>query len=589
MNTMGCSRISTRPGTPFSPILWSLGVAALIALVAVGIDTWLAQLVGILRDGMPYDGIGYAVDAKALHRAVSYRGLHVFFQHGFGELTFAPLWKMLMLLHFSLFGEGLWQAYSVRVYPVFGFLFLTLWIGRRHGGMGFALFMAAIALILPTISPNAISALSYGITGRFDGSYVYIADLRPDLLYSVLLVLAIVLLIEGAANPGTWLMLVDGGIAGSAILVKSSTAPLTLCVWGITLAYFGWRQRENRGRLVSLYGWAGAAFVGVILPWGLLGGFRTTMIYLTQSALGASGVFLYGLRNASLAQVLAYYWDWFRYHMGLGPIGALILLVILHLVRPRTLVRTSSWSDVFAYAGLAGVLYAIVTAETVKNYFLGLPAYFLAWVLLLILAAGTWRWVMAAESAASFALGGMGLILAFAILTYAGRLAEASVPPDYRHNLVLVRSLAGDMRRLLSNDDKYLTYWTSDFPGIIEFFILDQRGEHPEGRLSEAAATGLLMDPDQESRRQFISNALTPSKVILMFDDSIQGAERAVFVPRGGVAVLQLIRDYLTDPMNKMCRYKRYHFERLRGYDSNGGLTAVLYARCDMLVRLESK
>jgi hypothetical protein len=569
-----------------SSILWSLGVAALIALATVGIDTWLAQLVGIIRDGMPYDGIGYAVAAKALHRALSYGGLHALPRDWF---AFAPLWKMLMLLHFGLFGEGLWQAYFVRVWQVFGFVFLTLWMGRRHGGVGFALCMAAVAAALPTISPNAIGVLNYHITGRFDGNYPYLADLRPDMLYSVLLVLAVALLIEGSATLGTSLMFVDGGLAGSAILVKSSTAPFTLCVWGIALAYFAWRQRENRSRVAFLCGWAGAAFLAVVFPWGLSGGFRATVEYLSSAALGTTGVFLYGLQKTSLVQVLSYYWDWFRYHMGVGVIGALTLLTILHLVRPRTLVSTSSWPNVFAYSALAGGLYVIVTAETVKNYFLGLPAYFFAWVLLLILAAGAWRRVVVAESVASFALGGMALILACVLLTYATRLAEASAPQDYRHNLMLVRSLAGDMRRFLSNDDKYLAYWTSDFPGIIDFFMLDRRGERPSETLVNAATTGVLMDPNQKTRSQFIRNALVPARVIVMFDDSIQVAEHAIYVPRGGGAVLQLIRDYLADPVNKMCRYKRYRFERLGGYDSNGGLTAILYAHCDSLVRLNSR
>jgi hypothetical protein len=568
-----------------SPILWSLGVAALIALVTVGIDTWLAQLVGIIRDGMPYDGIGYAVDAKALLRALSSRGVHVLRY----SLSFAPLWKFLMLVHFRVLGEGLWQAYVVRVWQVFGFVFLTLWIGRRHAGVGFALFMAAMATMLPTISPNAIGVLHDHITGKFDGNYLYLADLRPDMLYSVLLVLAIALLIEGATNPGVVLMLIDGGVAGSAILVKSSTAPLTVCVWGGALAYFGWRQRGYRRRLAPLYGSAAVAFIAVILPWGLLGGFRTTAEYLTHNALGASGVFLYGLRNAGLAQILGYYVEWFRYHMGTGTIGVLVLLMILHLVRPRTLVPTSSWLDVSAYAVLAAGLYAIVTAETVKNYFLGLPAYFLAWVLLVILAAGVWRWVVAAKPAASFALGSVALLLACASLAYAGRLAEASVPSDYRHNLMLVRSLASDVRRLLSNDDKYLTYWTSEFPGIIDFYILDQRGERPGNTLFLATTTGFLMDPGQETRDQFVGNALAPATVIVMFDNRIDVAEHSIYVPPGGRAVLRLIQDYLADPAHKMCRYKRYAFDRLGGFDPNGGLTAVLYARCDVLGRLKAR
>ena len=558
-----------------------------MAVVTVSIDTWLAQLVGIIRDGLPYDGIGYAIVAKASYLSIKHLGLGALLSERGKQplvylLSFAPWWRLLMVLHFFLFGSGLWQVYSVRFWQTFGFLFLTLWLGRRHGDKGFALFMAAAGIMLPTISPNMVAVLARAISGSSSNNVyntVYAADLRPDMLYSVLLVTALVLLVESARNPRPLVMAIDGFIFGAAVLVKSSTLTLAVATWMLALGYLGIWQLRDRRHLAQLYSFAGGAFFLTILPWEFAGGFHAAIYYLKNSTLGDSWVFQYGFLHQSVMQNLEYYWDWFRNHMGLATGLPLMVFGILHLLRPRLLTGTSSWPQLAAYTSFAIFLYAIPTILTVKNYFLGLPAYLIAWVLLIILTAGIWRRIRMALSVPVSVPANMSLILLCCTFVFTVRVAEASVPAEDRHNLTLVQDIAHDVRRMLTNDDKYVTYTSADFPAIIQFFILDDEGNGPA--FEPSVDWGYLFVHDPGAKEHFVSATLKRARAILMFKDNIQDASRVIYIPRGFVAVLQLIRDYLADPANRVCPYKQYSFRRLQGYDVNGGVTAVLYVPCD--------
>ena len=120
---------------------WSASIAFIIALVVLGVDLWLAERVGILADGLPYDGITYAVQAKALRRNFQFNGAAALRAV---PQDIGPGWTGLMTGHLLLLGDGdLWQAYTVRLSPLFFFVFLTLWLGARHGGRPFALCVAS--------------------------------------------------------------------------------------------------------------------------------------------------------------------------------------------------------------------------------------------------------------------------------------------------------------------------------------------------------------------------------------------------------------------------------------------------------------
>jgi hypothetical protein len=564
-------------------VAWSAFVACIVAFITLGVDVWLAQRVGILADGLPYDGITYALQAKAMRRSLQVNGADALRAV---PQDLGPGWTGLMTGHLWLLGDGdLWQAYTVRFWPIFLFLFLTLWLGARHGGRPFALCVASVGALLPIVSPNAFLILSHAASGTFyPMNYSYLADPRPDFLYAILLMLALVTAIEGDGYRSRTGAVANGVIIGAAVLVKPSTSLVSVGVWGLALSILAWRHRQSAKQIIVLYALAGLGLLAVVLPWGLAGGFRMTFNYLRNSALGPTAVFLWGLQERNLGENLAYYIGWFQTDMGRGFAVALALLAIIHAARPRLLTPTASWGQLLIYAGLAIVLYAIPTAEIVKNYFLALPAYFMAWIVFIVLAAGVWRRFTVPRSIQSAIA--TGSILALLVLfLLAIREAQKSTLGDYHYNLHIVQRMARDARKFLSNDDQFLTYWTAQFPGILEYYMMDPGGKYPRETLWKDALP-VMINRDAVSRQNFLSSAVKPSKAILMFQDDISAVVKKIYVPRGGEAVLHLIQAYVEDPASGLCAYAHYAFRRLRPYDTYGGLSVVLYVRCSARTRL---
>jgi hypothetical protein len=554
---------------------WSAFVAFIAALIILGVDLWLARRIGILADGLPYDGITYAVQAKALHRNLQFNGV--------GALRAVPQdvgpgWTALMTSHLWALGDGdLWQAYTVRLWPLFFFVFLTLWLGARHGGKAFALCVASAGAVLPIVSPNAFLILSHAASGTFyPMNYSYLADPRPDFLYAILLVLALVTVIEQDGYRSLAGAVANGMIIGAAVLVKASTSLLSLGFWGLTVLILAWRHRHSGKRIIALYSSAGMGLLAVVLPWGLAGGFRMTFNYV-QKALGPAAVFLWGLPGTKLSENLAYYVGWFQTDMGKGFAVALAMLAIAHALRPQLLTPTASWGRLLTYCGLAVLLYAIPTAEIVKNEFLALPAYLMAWIVFIVLAAGIWRLLTISRTARSaIAVGSTMAVLILFLLAI--REGQKNTPIDYHYNLHTVQRIAHDARKFLSNDDQFLTYWTAQFPGILEYYMMDAGGKYPHTRIWDAMP--VLMNRDAVSKQNFLSSAVKPSKAILMFQDDISTIRNKIYVPRGGEAVLQLIQAYAVNPANELCAYEHYAFHRLQAYDTYGGLSVILYVRC---------
>jgi hypothetical protein len=229
------------------------------------------------------------------------------------------------------------------------------------------------------------------------------------------------------------------------------------------------------------------------------------------------------------------------------------------------------------------MLYAIPTAEIAQNenYFLGLPAYFMAWIVFIILAAGIWRHLTIPRATRSVIAAGT-ILAVLLVFSLAVSHAQKNIPVDYDYNLRTVQRIARDGRQFLSNNDRFLTYWTSELPGVLQYFMMDPRGKYPEEAMSNNALP-LMKNRDSASAQNFLSRSLQPAKAILMFQNDISTVDHTIYVPRGGEVVLRLMQAYVVDPASGLCAYQHYEFRRLRGYDTNGGLSAVLYVRCGAL------
>jgi hypothetical protein len=212
-----------------------------------------------------------------------------------------------------------------------------------------------------------------------------------------------------------------------------------------------------------------------------------------------------------------------------------------------------------------------------------LPAYLVVWVLLIILGGGMWRWVCASSPTRTFIVASLSLAAVSGSMLYAARIVDAAVPPNYRHNLIQAEAIAHDIRRFVANKDAYVTYWTAEFPGFIDFLLLDKEGDGPRNSIDPTYDWGFQFTHDSHAKDRLLDTVLRPAKAILMFQDSISAAEKKIFIPRGGTFVLEFVREYLDDAANEMCLYKEYRFDQLPGFNVQGGLTAALYVRCPML------
>jgi hypothetical protein len=72
--------------------------------------------------------------------------------------------------------------------------------------------------------------------------------------------------------------------------------------------------------------------------------------------------------------------------------------------------------------------------EIAKNYFLGLPAYFMAWIVFITLAAGIWRRLTIPRSTRSVIAAGTTLE-ALLVFVLAISHAQKNIPADYDYNL----------------------------------------------------------------------------------------------------------------------------------------------------------
>jgi hypothetical protein len=96
-------------------------------------------------------------------------------------------------------------------------------------------------------------------------------------------------------------------------------------------------------------------------------------------------------------------------------------------------------------------------------------------------------------------------------------------------------------------------------------------------------ALPLMMNQDSASAQNFLSKSLEPAKAILMFQNDISTVDQTIYTPRGGEVVLRLMQAYVANPASGLCAYQHYESRRLRGFDTNSGLSAVLYVRCGAL------
>ncbi len=514
-----------------APIVWpSIKDTVIIFSLAVlitAVDIHFSQQLGVLAYPPTYDGVGYLLVAKSAFYKLHAGGadpaalISVLFA---GGVPLTPLWEGLMLGSFLIFGEGEWQAYTIRFWPAFLLLLLVFWVIRRRACGAVAWMVVLFTSLLPIISVGLrTSGWDYFIGGETSTWDRYLDDLRPDLLFAVLLLWSVVPLIEHVRNLDRRIWLVSGSCGALAILVKSSTTPVLLLAGGLTVVYVLIVNRRQLSRCVPMALWGLVAFAVLLAPWASAGGASLMVSYLSYHLTVSRP--LYAIPNATLVSEATYYWTLFPHHMGHWESWLLLGLGLVLWLVATWKKREQRDDRLLAYLLLAGALYGLVSATPNKNFFLGLPYYLLLWL---------FTWAVLAPFLAGLTekhLLARRLLIVFSCLyaltmVGAGFYALRHWPSEElrraRENRQTTLQIAADLRGILSNEDMFMWAPAYGYPAALQYFMIDSEGQFPSVRwpdLSGATQVSTLLEQTE-----------TSCKVILVYTEDIEDVGKYIYV-----------------------------------------------------------
>jgi hypothetical protein len=523
-------------------------IAAGLAAAAVAVDLAFSARLGLLAYPPFHDGVSYVLDAKKLYWRVQawLHGTPAPAADHFGIP--ALLWWALLLLSYLVFGEGEWQAYTARFWPLFLALLLVRWLVRRRGNERLAWAATLATVLLPTLSVGLRSAGWEYFTGTATFMLEwYLADLRPDLLFTVLLLWATVPLIEQAKELTPRALLASGAFAGLAVLAKPSAAPMLLYAWGLTLGFVG--LVNVRGlwgrRLAALACWSLLPFAALVAPAALAGVAKWIYTYL-GTHLGKN---IYANPDRTLWTECAFYWQVFPYHLGqvegwlaLAAAGGLALWALRH-------VRNGGDYRPAAVLGLAAALYALLTATPNKNYFVGLPFFLAVWLaawLGLAWLAGRWRALPnlllggAAVHAAAVAAAGCWALAHWP----AGDLAAGPA------NKAAVRQMARDLSELLTPEDHFAYVVLYGFPTTLEYYM-------PGPGRPQESNIDVYHTPTVEA---YLKETLGRCKAVLVYEEDVADLGRFVMGHEIGWPYFQATAEFVKRPGSPFRLARSYHF-----------------------------
>ncbi len=485
-----------------------------LTFLVTATDLYFSTQNGVLAGPLRNDGISYVMDAKSLfyHLLNDYNGHFTYWSY------LVPLWLALMLLSWGLLGVGEWQAYTVRFWPILLLLLLMWWVVRRNSSGRVAWVSVILTALLPAVSPsvssNVLMYLSSRITMNDLPPTWYLGDLRPDLLFAVLVLWTIVLIVECSDNdPRAWI--VSGTCAATAVLVKASGLPEIILVLSFVLVSVLLLNR-TKTRLIFVNSLAALVPLVIFLgPWAAMGGLSRVIRYLWLSMFTARR--LYYVYSAPLLSQIAYYWNTFSLHTGLEGwilLAAAVSVTIFYFARRREARQKGTPGLVYLWIALA--LYLLISAAPTKSWIIGLPFSLLLWVF-------SWRTI--SPHLQRFIQHKSGFILVILLLgTYSGLYFVGSAntlqnwpkthaveAENFSRLRSLTQQIAKDLRGYLNNSDCFVVVSMIGYPAGLAFYMMDKYGGTPTGVANWA--------PDL-SVEQVIQNA-SKCRAILSFDEDI--------------------------------------------------------------------
>jgi hypothetical protein len=476
-----------------------------VALLVTATDIHFSKRIGLLAYPPYYDGVAYMVEARYL-----FLHLGVFWSHPlrFAHMAFGsryPVWTTLMATNFAVFGVGEWQSYAVRFWPTLVILVSAFWVVRRRLGLAAAYGAAVFTAFLPTLSVNLRSAaMGHQVFPRG-----YLADVRPDILFAAFLMLSIVLMIEHVHSFDERTALLSGVSAALAVLTKSTTISAVFLAWGIAGAYVLWMNREHFRQTLQIMLWAVLAFTVVLLPWLLLGGLETTIIYVREIL--TSQLSRYSDAHSTLRSQSAYYWFWLLKHMGWTTvIFAAAGSIFLFLAKKK--MRKASIDQPLVYGLIAVVLFSLVCANPLKNDFFGLPAYLVLWIFSWVALAASLTMLGFADTKLSWCILSLAIIIAGILAIGGARGIQTWKGHEFeegQQDRAAFHQIAIDLRQLLSNKDSFVSMPAYGDPATLLFYMPDKDRELPQALF--------ISGTDAPPIQVVIQRVVEPAKAVLVY------------------------------------------------------------------------
>lgn len=548
------------------PTLLETGAIALIAVLLTAIDLPFSSRMGLLSVPPAQDGLTYMIFGKSFF----YR-LHGFDWSWFrgdlaqsplggiiaGGYNAIPLWYWLMLVSFLLLGEGEWQCYTIRFWPIFLLLLLVWWLVRRRSTVGIAAMSVFLTALLPIVSVGLRYSGKDWLTGDYTRLGWSLTDLRPDMLFAVLLLWTIAPLVEQAAALNRSALLLAGTFAALTLLTKGSTFPILVLALGLALGYVLLVNRKRPIATAKTVLWGLLPFTVIIAPYTLAGGFQLIWNYIFSTAVGADRT-LYVNPDHSLLTDIDYYWLNLPFHLGLE--GVLLLILGLSLFVLRAIVSKSVDGRSLVYLLLGLTLISLLSLTPGKNYFVGIVAYLPLWVFAWTVLAPVASNLLVRQHqhrSTTYALVAYGLII---LLT--GLFAFQNWPSQFRAagatSRATMQQVGQDLRPLLPEPNDCFVqadYYLFSFSAL--YYLL---GPNITWR---GAVVGAVDLPSVEA---FVREQVPQCKAVLVFEQDVGeihkllGLRLLKFYPEATEDFFRVTKRYVQAPGSGFKLFKTYPF-----------------------------
>jgi hypothetical protein len=478
-----------------------------LTLLVIAADIQYSERIGLLAYPPYYDGVGYMWEAKwALSQLGTIRGHPL----SFGYLMLGnryPLWNALMVANFRLFGIGEWQAYAVRLWPIFVILMTVYWMVRRRAGWQAACAGAMFTVLLPTVGPNFLSAaLGNQIYPRG-----YLADLRPDILCAAFVTLSVVLMIEHVHTFDECTAILSGLSVSLAVLAKSNAILAIVLANGMAATYLVFVNRRELRKTLTLMLWGFLTIILLLTPWLLAGGFEKTIVYV--KLVFTSQLPRYSDAHPTLRGQIGFYWYFLVRHMGWMTVAfASLTPVLLFLSRAKRRAVKASIDQPLAYLIIAAALFAAVALSVLRNYFLGLPSYLLLWIYCWVSFVS---WMNPVSTRTKRVSSGLLFVAALSIVV-AGVQGIRNMHTwngnefaEGHQDRLALQELAFDLRHELSNKQGFVSMPAYGSPATILFYMTSSEGDFPQATLVNGT--------DGPPIEDFLRHVVEPAKAVLVY------------------------------------------------------------------------